>query len=659
MRYRTSTLISLSLFIAFLSLGQGPRSRLDSLSSVARSHANDTLGVLACADLCYEYRFVNQDSALNYGRKGIALGRRLSFKSGLSQVYSDAATVHYDRGDLDSAILLWESSLAIRTELSNKSGMASTEMKLGAALFRKGAYDDALRHQLNALRIFEELKFPQGMGLAMNNVAAVYQHQNHLDKALEYYQQAYSLHSEHDQKPEMGMALLNIGNVHFLRKDYNTARQCYRGALVLIPEEQQPTNRGIALNNLSEIYTVADQLDSAVYYTQEALALRRRTGDVGGIISSLNMLGRIHAKMKEYGAGERYLREALTLANEKAILYEQGRVYENLFQLYRDMGDWKKSLDAHVMYATIRDSLLNEAGRKEVAALQVQYETEKQKQQIAFQAGELSEKQLRIERDSIIIAGLVVTFALLVVIVVLLRNRQRRKAEILRTQSEIALREAYIRATIESQETERKRFARDLHDGMGQWISSLRLALSEVQLAQNNEEKLAVLARVDNIMHDINSEFRSIAFNLMPHTLIHSGLTAALNEMVRRLNANSKIVFSVIVFEFPERLTELMEISLYRIIQEWTNNILKYSNATKVEIQLTGHEDELIILIEDNGRGFDLRDLADGSGNGWKNICSRINLIKGVVDIDSSPTRMGTTLTLTVPRVSVEETVDS
>src|SRR5690606_32862325 len=115
----------------------------------------------------------------------------------------------------------------------------------------------------------------------------------------------------------------------------------------------------------------------------------------------------------------------------------------------------------------------------------------------------------------------------------------------------------------------------------------------------------------------------------------------------------------VIVFEFPERLTELMEISLYRIIQEWTNNILKYSNATKVEIQLTGHEDELIVLIEDNGRGFDLRDLADGSGNGWKNICSRINLIKGVVDIDSSPTRMGTTLTLTVPRVSVEETVDS
>src|SRR5690606_27047169 len=128
-----------------------------------------------------------------------------------------------------------------------------------------------------------------------------------------------------------------------------------------------------------------------------------------------------------------------------------------------------------------RDSLLNETGRKEVAALQVQYETEKKEQQISLQTAELLQKQVRIERDATIIISMAVAIALSFAIFILLRKRQKRKAEMQRKENEIALRDAYIRATIESQEDERKRFARDLHDGMGQWISSLHLILSEIQ----------------------------------------------------------------------------------------------------------------------------------------------------------------------------------
>jgi signal transduction histidine kinase len=140
----------------------------------------------------------------------------------------------------------------------------------------------------------------------------------------------------------------------------------------------------------------------------------------------------------------------------------------------------------------------------------------------------------------------------------------------------------------------------------------------------------------------------------MPHTLIHYGLQAALSEMAKRLNAMDKCTFSVTAFAFPERLTELAEISLYRVAQEWTNNIVKYSDAKSVEIQLTGHEQELIILVEDNGTGFDPQTLTNGAGNGWKNILSRLNIIKGTVMVDSTPTRIGTTLTLAIPRFGIE-----
>jgi signal transduction histidine kinase len=106
---------------------------------------------------------------------------------------------------------------------------------------------------------------------------------------------------------------------------------------------------------------------------------------------------------------------------------------------------------------------------------------------------------------------------------------------------------------------------------------------------------------------------------------------------------------TVISFDVPERLSEVLEISLYRIIQEWVNNVLKYAEALKIEVQIVGHEKELCITIEDTGKGFDTNVLKQGSGNGWRNIMSRVKLVHGELEIDSYPNRKGTTLIIRVP----------
>lgn len=651
------TLVLLALLLSATKVhAQLTSAQLDSLSRVSRTHAADTMRVLALTELCYGYRFINQDSALKFARRGIQLGTKINFKVGLAQAYSDAAFVYYDRSNLDTAAMFWERALELRSELNDRAQVASLYMKLGAVSYRKGVYADALAHQLNALRLYEELGIRTGIARALNNTAAVYQNMNELDQALIYYEKAFIIHEQDNEQVEMGMTLINIGNIYFLNKDYPRAKHTFLRALDLLQKDAQPTNKSIVMNNLSELYTIAGNYDSAAWFTEQALKLRRESSDISGIISSLNMMGRIQSKRKNYSAGEKYLQEALALATDKNLLSEQSRVYKTLHELYSDQGEWKKSLDAHIRFAALEDSMLNESTRKEVAALRIEYETEKKEQQIAVQNAELSGKEARIQRDATIMMALAITVALLLVIVILLRNRRRRKAEIERQQNEIALREAYIRATIESQEQERKRFARDLHDGIGQSISALRLCLAEIQRTKDDETKLDILGRTDQLMQEINSEFRSVAFNLMPHTLIQYGLQSALSEMARRLNSMGRQEFSLNVFEFPDRLDELAEISLYRIVQEWTTNILKHSNATRVDIQLTGHEDELIVLIEDDGSGFDAANLHRGTGNGWKNMRSRINLIKGTIDLDTSPGRQGTTFTLRVPRHHIPAT---
>lgn len=286
----------------------------------------------------------------------------------------------------------------------------------------------------------------------------------------------------------------------------------------------------------------------------------------------------------------------------------------------------------------------------------VTYETDKKEQQIAVQHAELASQKILLGRTYLIIGGLAIILGLLVVIFLLARSRFKRKQQLTENEKQLAVREAFIDATIRSQENERKRFAQDLHDGMGQLISSLRLMVSQLDKNSSVEEKLLIAERSEKVLNDMHTEIRSIAFNLMPQTLIQHGLIPALQEMALRINQTGKIVVSVTGYDVPARLNEVHEISLYRIIQEWVNNVIKYAQATKIEVQLVGHEEEISITVEDNGNGFDPAKLEHSDGNGWKNIRSRVNLVKGEVEIDSAPQHKGTSLIIRVP-VTVEPIV--
>jgi len=184
---------------------------------------------------------------------------------------------------------------------------------------------------------------------------------------------------------------------------------------------------------------------------------------------------------------------------------------------------------------------------------------------------------------------------------------------------------------------------------MGQLILSLRMIISSIESQPTLEGKLQLVGKSEHILDEMHKEIRSVAFNLMPQTLIKEGLVPALTEMARRVSESGKLQMRVKDFNLPDRLGELQEISLYRVVQEWTNNSIKYSNATKIEVQMVGADDEITLTIEDDGDGFEPAVLENGAGNGWKNIQSRLNLVKASVFVDSLPGRKGTTLVVQIP----------
>ena len=135
----------------------------------------------------------------------------------------------------------------------------------------------------------------------------------------------------------------------------------------------------------------------------------------------------------------------------------------------------------------------------------------------------------------------------------------------------------------------------------------------------------------------------------MPQVLIKGGLEEALSELAYRVNSTGKVEISVSAFDLEADIQPDRKVALYRVCQEWINNVIKYSACTKIEVQLVQHADELVITIEDDGNGFDPTTLAISTGNGWRNINSRLTLVHGQIEIDSTPSRQGTTVTISVP----------
>jgi signal transduction histidine kinase len=135
----------------------------------------------------------------------------------------------------------------------------------------------------------------------------------------------------------------------------------------------------------------------------------------------------------------------------------------------------------------------------------------------------------------------------------------------------------------------------------------------------------------------------------MPEQLINEGLSTALKEYAFRISKQNNIAIEVNTFGVEKRLNQSVEVNIYRIIQEWINNVIKYSGAKNLTIQLTGYENEINILIEDNGKGFEKEILEKSKGWGWKNIKSRLEAINGVLEIDSREGFSGTSFIIDLP----------
>jgi signal transduction histidine kinase len=210
-----------------------------------------------------------------------------------------------------------------------------------------------------------------------------------------------------------------------------------------------------------------------------------------------------------------------------------------------------------------------------------------------------------------------------------------------------------ILSMLEGQEIERKRLSKEIHDGLGPLLSTIRLNLESLssQLDESNA-KISVHQKLHNIYSLIDTlahDMRDLSHALMPKVLEDFGLGAALESLCNHFNDLETVELFYYDGGFSERPGKSIELNLYRIAQELLNNAIKHSGANKINLQLIRHPESIVLMVEDNGRGFDKVQVgANIQGIGLKNIQTRTKMLGGTFFIDTSKGE-GVTATCEIP----------
>lgn len=492
------------------------------------------------------------------------------------------------------ANLIQKYSLA--TSIGNESALLANKNNLDSleAVFHKyigvtNYYMDRKKAAIpffeKSLEIAEKNNYWELEASCNNNIGAAFTDIQEYEKAEPYLLKSIEIMKEHGK----ANTIVTLRSYRVLARMYSESAREKKAEpiyLNLIEKSKELKDTALLCDNLifySEILARHGELNKAVKMSGEALAFRRKQKSIHDLQGALN----IHAiNLALIGRHK----EAYTLEEERALLMR------TIFA---------KDLE------------------KEISEIEVKYKTAQLQQE-----KELAELKTKKQKQIYLLSIVGILFLSAGGIYVW---NQRKKAKHLSQLAEAD--KIRFKEVIEAEEKERSRIAQELHDGLGQLLSTARLNVAGLEDSVSTEDK-AGIERSLKIIDDACVEVRSISHNMMPSALIRLGLIPAINEVVNNVNSAKgiKIDFTTNV---ESSLGKSLDITIYRVVQEILNNMIRHAKATNIKIDIEKAGYDLKIEMKDNGVGFNTEELKNSNGIGWKNIFSRISMLDGDIKLES------------------------
>lgn len=620
----------------------------DSLVRDLAAQATDTGKIKTLSELAFFYAANNAPLSLKYAQQEKELAGRVNIPLFSANAFNDLAIAQYYTGQYGEALQNNKAALALRERSGDKAKIISSLNKIALIYQDLGNYDTAAKYQFKILKLANELKEETFAGITYNNLAFLYDKLKRYDESKKMADVALNIALKNDDKPQMARSYGNMALAYEHLKMFDSAVIAYQTSIKWLKEANDLNGLATAYNDLGVTYRSVNNDAAALECYQKAYSISGETGNVSDRAFYASSIGSILVSMNRPAEAFPYLKGALAVAVPDNNLEILRTAYISLSNYYFLQSKPDSAFHYQQLYKDVIDSLYSATSSRQILDLQAGYETEKKVQQISLLNKENIIQKLSLSRNRILLGitiGIILAgfgFGFLMYNRNKLKQNARLQEEVMR-QQEIA-----TEAVIEAEENERKRIARDLHDGVGQMMSAAKMNLSllEENIRMTNDEK-AAFDKAVLLVDESCKEVRSVSHNMMPNALIKSGLASAVRTFIDQIESPALKV-QLYTEGLNESLNKNTETVLYRVLQECVNNVIKHAKASNLDIAIIKDNSGINATIEDNGRGFDTSDKSKFSGIGLDNMQKRISFLKGTIEWQSSP-GAGTLVAIHVP----------
>jgi signal transduction histidine kinase len=600
----------------------------------------------------------NKDSAIAIFKQAMDLSSQINYTYGVARSMLAISYCEGMKGAYVIAIKTAKEAYQYCLQTNKPKLMAQYYLQMGDNYIHLGFNDTAVQYSHKVLEILNKHpNIDSGDGqrwTVYNRLGKVYASFRQYDFKLSFYYlekaRQIALAQKNDQQLlqtyiGLGSAFANKANAENNNPaDYKKGLDYFTQAIALGEKSGYVDQLGNAYCNMGIIYINQDKLDSGELYINKALRDSMYIkDDVQSSIRPYMALGAAFFKKKNYTKAEAYLLKANEASATINAKNDRVEIYQALANLYINNKQYEKALVYQQAYSILRDSILNEEKINATAKLEIKYRTAEKDKEIAVQHLKLSEQQSLLREKNTWIGMGAISILLLIGFLFMLyknsRHRQQRQEEqlqLMEQEQQLWKQGEEIRnlnAMVKGEERERARLGRELHDGIVGQLAAAKMNFTAIQNKYHEPELKADFRIALHHLDETALELRKTAHNLMPEILIQQGLVIALESFCEKTSAFTGIQISFHHEEYVPRLDIDFELSVYRMVQELVQNIIKHANATKALVQIDYHEPLLIVTVEDDGIGIDKNEPSFTNGMGLNNISTRIKALQGNFEI--------------------------
>lgn len=605
----------------------------------------DTATVSALCAKAKTFESVNPDSSLQFALEAERISRKDRYYYGVGAALQRRASVYTIKGFSENALRLnsraieyyiWSAKKGEGKPLTHWSeGLVSTLSASANIYLSMGNPDKSMETFFKALQLVDATdNDPYTLASLYNNIAGVHLAINQYDQALPYLEKTVALVANGKPNPALSVALSNLSLVWRGKRDTVKSMNYAQTAMGIAQKSGDPKQMYAASMMLGDLYQIKEN-DSAIQYFLQTVHYAQKLG-ANERCSAVFKLGSAYDHFKDYKNGGKYLELAFVMADSMGGRRMKMHILDDLYRHFYFLKDYKKAVEYQYAHIELKDSIDAEKNAAVINQLDIRYKTSRKDQEIQHKQMLIARQNASIDRKNRLITAVTASIAILLCLFWLrhrtYRFRQReqtQKITELRQETEIAV----LKAIAGAEEQERKRIAQELHDGVSGTLSVIKMRFSAMSDTNGNTGTQETIQLLDNVINDI----RNTAHNLSPEMILSEGLQDAIMFFANAVNQSQSIRIGLQFSGDMQQLPPDFQLSVFRIIQELIQNVIKHAKAKNVLLQLGLWENLFSLTVEDDGIGFNTSPQEPRTGLGLVNVSKRVKALHGELNVDSIP----------------------